>query len=83
MRARLLSSLALTAIVISPTLQAAEGSYVAARGSIVMTDDADWIFNDGFGPVPANGDVVSKFKDGYGAGVALGMKLPSQFRVEG
>jgi len=44
MRARLFSGLALAASVISPALQAAEGSYVAARGSIVMTDDADWIF---------------------------------------
>ena len=48
-----------------------------------MTDDSDWIFNDGFGPVPAGGNVVSKFDKGYGAGIALGMKLPNQFRVEG
>jgi len=40
-------------------------------------------FDNDFGPVPAGGNVISKFDDGYGAGVALGMKLPNQFRVEG
>lgn len=83
MHTRLFSGLALAAMAISPALQATEGSYAAARGSVVMTDDADWIFDNDFGPVPAGGNVISKFDDGYGAGVALGMKLPHQFRVEG
>ena len=83
MRIRLVSSLALAAAAISPSLQAAEGPYVAARGSYVMTEDADWIFGSDFGPVPAGGNVISKFDDGYGLGVALGTKLPSGFRVEG
>jgi opacity protein-like surface antigen len=83
MRTHLISTAALAALAISPSLQAAEGPYVAARGSYVMTDDADWIFDADFGPVPAGGNVISKFEDGYGVGVALGMKLPSRFRVEG
>ena len=83
MRIRLVSSLALAAAAISPSLQAAEGPYVAARGSYVMTEDADWIFGSDFGPGPAGGNVISKFDDGYGLGVALGTKLPSGFRVEG
>ena len=83
MRTHLISTAALAALAISPSLQAAEGPYVAARGSYVMTDDADWIFDADFGPVPAGGNVISEFEDGYGVGVALGMKLPSRFRVEG
>lgn len=83
MRNHLISGLALATLAISPSLQAAEGPYVAARGSYIMTDDADWIFGSDFGPVPAGGNVISKFEDGYGVGVALGMKLPSRFRVEG
>ena len=83
MRIQLISAMALATLAISPSLQAAEGPYVAARGSYIMTDDADWIFGSDFGPVPAGGNVISKFEDGYGVGVALGMKLPSRFRVEG
>lgn len=83
MRIRLASGLALATVAISPSLQAAEGPYVAARGSYVMTEDADWIFGSDFGPVPAGGNVISKFDDGYGLGVALGTKLPSGFRLEG
>ncbi|MFZ5533268.1 MAG: outer membrane protein [Pseudomonadota bacterium] len=83
MRIQLISAMALGTLAISPSLQAAEGPYVAARGSYIMTDDADWIFGSNFGPVPAGGNVISKFEDGYGVGVALGMKLPSRFRVEG
>lgn len=83
MRICLVSGLALAAVAVSPSLQAAEGPYVAARGSYIITEDADWIFDADFGPVPAGGNVISEFDDGYGVGVAIGMKLPSRVRVEG
>ena len=76
MRNHLISSMALATLAISPSLQAAEGPYVAARGSYVMADDADSSGTDGV-------TVTSEFEDGYGVGVAVGMKLPSRFRVEG
>ena len=76
MRIQLISTIALATLAISPSLQAAEGLYVAARGSYIMTDDADSSDADGV-------TVTSEFEDGYGVGVAVGMKLPSRFRVEG